>query len=243
MQKEAGSKKNLNSGDPVDIIIHEIQQLLRNETFQPGMKIPSERVLAERFSTTRGYVRKALQKLEFYGVLEIRPQKGIYISAIRPMALDALITNILNFDAFDLEDLMEARTNLEIFSSRLAALRGTEEDLLRIREAHRAFEEAFEASRYTLEEDHLFHLAIVKASGNKVLQSLITQITPEIIAVNKHFKEDPDKVLKNSLKEHKRILNAIIRGDAVEAAAAMEAHMDASRERRLDTSSAGEITQ
>ncbi len=232
----------MNNSDPVDSIIHEIQELLRNETFQPGMRIPSERVLAERFNTTRGYVRKALQKLEFYGVLEIRPQKGIYISAIRPMALDALITNILNFDAFDLGDLMEARTNLEVFSARLAALRGTEEDHRRIQDAHAAFEKAFEDSRYTLEEDHLFHLAIVKASGNKVLQSLITQITPEIIAVNKHFKEDPDKVLKNSLKEHKRILNAILRGDAAAAATAMEQHMDASRERRLDTSSEGETT-
>ena len=66
--------------DPVDVIIHELQRMLRAETIKPGGKIPSERMLAERLKTSRGYVRKALQKLEFYGVLEIRPQKGIYLS-------------------------------------------------------------------------------------------------------------------------------------------------------------------
>ena len=230
----------MDSSNPVDAIIHHIQELVRNETFQPGKKIPSERVLAEKFTTTRGYVRKALQKLEFYGVLEIKPQKGIYVSGIRPVALDALITNILNFDAFDLGDLMEARSNLEIFSARLAAMRGSREDFKRLREAHQGFVDAYSRKQSTLEEDHLFHLEIVKASRNKVLQSLITRITPEIIAVNKYFKEDQERVFKSSLEEHERIMNAIIQGDADGAAAAMESHMDASRERRLDTSSEGE---
>ncbi|WP_319416976.1 FadR/GntR family transcriptional regulator [Marispirochaeta aestuarii] len=223
--------------DPVDVIIHELQRMLRAETIKPGGKIPSERMLAERLKTSRGYVRKALQKLEFYGVLEIRPQKGIYLSGMRPIALDALITNIRNFDAFALEDLIETRSYLEIFSARLAAERGDSEDHTRIAQANEDFQQAFKLKRSTLEEDHLFHLAIVKASKNKVLESLITQITPEIIAMNKNFKEDQNLVFKSSLHEHEDVLKNILNRNPAGAAAAMENHMKQSRIRRLDPGS------
>ncbi|ORC35173.1 hypothetical protein B4O97_10625 [Marispirochaeta aestuarii] len=223
--------------DPVDVIIHELQRMLRAETIKPGGKIPSERMLAERLKTSRGYVRKALQKLEFYGVLEIRPQKGIYLSGMRPIALDALITNIRNFDAFALEDLIETRSYLEIFSARLAAERGDSEDHTRIAQANEDFQQAFKLKRSTLEEDHLFHLAIVKASKNKVLESLITQITPEIIAMNKNFKEDQNLVFKSSLHEHEDVLKNILNRNPAGAAAAMENHMMQSRIRRLDPGS------
>ncbi|WP_319477812.1 FadR/GntR family transcriptional regulator [Marispirochaeta aestuarii] len=223
--------------DPVDEIIQELQKMLRAETIKPGGKIPSERMLAERLKTSRGYVRKALQKLEFYGVLEIRPQKGIYLSGMRPIALDALITNIRNFDAFAIEDLIETRSYLEIFSARLAAERGDSGDYTRIAQANEDFQQAFKLKRSTLEEDHLFHLAIVKASKNKVLESLITQITPEIIAMNKNFKEDQNLVFKSSLHEHEDVLKNIVNRNPEGAAAAMENHMNQSRIRRLDPGS------
>jgi len=222
--------------DPVDVIIQELQKMLRAETIKPGGKIPSERMLAERLKTSRGYVRKALQKLEFYGVLEIRPQKGIYLSGMRPIALDALITTIRNFDAFAIEDLIETRSYLEIFSARLAAERGDSGDYARIVKANEDFHQAL-LKRSTLEEDHLFHLAIVKASKNKVLESLITQITPEIIAMNKNFKEDQNLVLKNSLHEHEDVLKNILNRNPEGAAEAIENHMNQSRIRRLDPGS------
>ncbi|WP_319561980.1 FadR/GntR family transcriptional regulator [Marispirochaeta sp.] len=220
--------------DPVDVIIQELQKMLRAETIKPGGKIPSERILTDKLKTSRGYVRKALQKLEFYGVLEIRPQRGIYLSGMRPIALDALITNIRNFDAFTMEDLIETRSYLEIFSARLAAERGDSGDYARITKANEDFQQAFKLKSSTLEEDHLFHLAIVKASKNKVLESLITQITPEIIAMNKNFKEDQNLVFKNSLHEHEDVLKNILDRNPEGAAAAMENHMSESRSRRLD---------
>ncbi|NQT58485.1 MAG: FadR family transcriptional regulator [Bacteroidetes bacterium] len=218
----------------VDNIIQKLQEMLREGVLESGKKIPSERVLAERFRTTRGYVRKALQKLEFYGVLKIVPQKGIYVSSIRPNALDVLMTNVLTVDIHDMPSLIETRSNLEIFSANLAAERGDAKDFQRIEEAHNEFIKAYENDKPTLEEDHLFHLAIVKASKNTVLQTLITLITPEIIAMNKDFKENMKEMHKKSLYEHKAILKSLLARDPAASAEAMSQHMMQSRSRRLD---------
>jgi GntR family transcriptional regulator, transcriptional repressor for pyruvate dehydrogenase complex len=217
-----------------DAIIQKLQEMLREGVLESGKKIPSERVLAERFNTTRGYVRKALQKLEFYGVLEIVPQKGIYVSTIQLKALDVLMTNILNVNTHTKSDLIETRSNLEIFSAELAAERGDDADFQRIEEAHNEFVKAYELDKPTLDEDHLFHLAIVKASKNTVLQSLITLITPEIIAMNRDFKENMKVMHKKSLDEHKAILTCLLAGDPAASAEAMASHMRQSRDRRLD---------
>ncbi len=84
---------------PVDRVLRSIQDMIREGSISGGSRMPSERVLAEKLSTTRGYVRIALQRLEHYGVLTIVPQKGIYVSAIKTITLDAIINNILRFKA------------------------------------------------------------------------------------------------------------------------------------------------
>lgn len=217
----------------IDLIIKQIQDQLRDGSLKPGEKIPSERVLAQQCNTSRGYIRKALQKLEHYGVLEIRPQKGIYIPRIKPVTLDALINNILSFTEHDIVNLMETRTNLEVFAASLAAKRSDSSDLQNIRKSHENFIEAFNEGRATLEEDHLFHLSIAKATKNPVLESLITLITPEIISMNRNFKENYTVVVKNSINEHEKIMEGIESKDPERASAAMEEHMKNSRKRRI----------
>lgn len=218
----------------VETIIQSLQKMLGDGRLKPGEKIPSERILAEQFKTSRGYVRKALQKLEFYGVVEIVPQKGIYMSKIRAVVLDALMTNVSNIDAFSLVDLIETRSHLEILSARLAAERGDEKDFQRIHNAQKDFVDACKVGESTLEEDHLFHLEIVKASKNTVLQSLLTLLTPEIIAMNRDFKDDASVIYKKSLTEHDNILKSIIARKPEDAIKMMTYHMEQSRSRRVD---------
>jgi GntR family transcriptional regulator len=56
----------------------ELNQLL-NE-FYPGQKIPSERVLSERFGVARMTLRHAIESLILEGKLERRPGSGTYMS-------------------------------------------------------------------------------------------------------------------------------------------------------------------
>jgi len=66
--------------NPVDKIINQIKILISSAQLKPGNRLPSERLLAERFGVGRGYIREAILKLEFYGLLKTSPQIGTYVS-------------------------------------------------------------------------------------------------------------------------------------------------------------------
>ena len=54
----------------VDIIIKQTRKLLNDGHLKPGYRLTSERKLAGRFGIGRTYVRYAIKKLEFYGIIK-----------------------------------------------------------------------------------------------------------------------------------------------------------------------------
>ncbi|NJO68789.1 MAG: FadR family transcriptional regulator [Bacteroidetes bacterium] len=65
---------------PSDIIIRQIRELISSGIIKPGDRLPAERELAERFGIGRGYIREALKKLEFYGIVKTLPQSGTMVA-------------------------------------------------------------------------------------------------------------------------------------------------------------------
>src|SRR5690606_24509915 len=116
--------------NPVDKIIRQLKNLIVSGQLKPGDRLPAERVLSERFAVGRSYVREAILKLEFYGLLKTNPQSGTYVSGLSIKVIDSLITDIINFNKEDFSALIEARYYLERDAIRLAAERRTEEDLV-----------------------------------------------------------------------------------------------------------------
>lgn len=231
------SMKNFEKMDKTNEVITRIRSLIADGTYRPGIRLPSERVMAESMNTTRGYIRKALQKLEFYGILEIRPQSGVYIAEMGTAALDGLISNILTMDPQTTRDFIETRSHLEVFSARLASQRADSDHLAAIIQSHEAFITAFRNGEPTLEADHLFHITIAGASGNSVLRSLISLLTPDIIALNRDFVENRDERYRKTPEEHRRIVDAISSHDPEAASEAMRRHMEASWVRRMGENS------
>jgi len=44
--------------------------------------LPAKRILAENFAVGCGYVREAIMKLEFFGLLNTSPQGGTYFAGL-----------------------------------------------------------------------------------------------------------------------------------------------------------------
>ena len=115
---------------PVDKIIGQLKQLITSGQLQPGDRLPAERLLAEKFGVGRSYVREAILKLEFYGLLKTNPQSGTYVSGLSIKVLDSIITDIIKFNKEDFNALLEARYYLELDAVKLAAERRTAQDLI-----------------------------------------------------------------------------------------------------------------
>ena len=112
-----------------DLIIKGIKELINYKNLEPGDKLPSERMLSEKFVVSRSNVREAIQKLEFYGLLKSIPQSGTFVANIGVIAMNGMIDDILRLEDSGFKSLVETRILLELKTVRLAALRRTDEDL------------------------------------------------------------------------------------------------------------------
>lgn len=209
---------------PEDFILRRIRELVAGGQLEPGARLPSERALAEKLGTTRGTIRKALQKLDFYGLVEISPQSGTRITRMHPKTVEQLMESIPVSRDQKMADLMEARFILDVQCARLAAERRSEADLSLIEQRQEEFLARFYGKEDYLEEDYLFHLAIAHATGNHVLTSLFSQLTPRIVLRDQPHLKQKDKDFSRIPMEHARIMEAIRRGDPEEAEQAMIHH-------------------
>lgn len=212
--------------NPVDKIIRQLKHLIVSGQLKPGDRLPAERVLSEKFGVGRSYVREAILKLEFYGLLKINPQSGTYVSGLSIKVIDSLITDIINFNKDDFSALVEARYYLERDAIRLAAERRTDEDLVIIEKAMLDYEAKVEHGGNAVEEDMLFHVAIARATKNSVIESMILNLIPDLIkniTENKICGENREKV---AMREHREIMEAIKQADPDVADRAMASHLN-----------------
>lgn len=190
-------------------IISKIRELINYKNLEPGDKLPSERMLSDKFEVSRGNVREAIQRLEFYGLLKSIPQSGTFVAKIGVIALNGMIDDILRLNTPDFKDLVETRILLELKTVRLAALRRTEDDLKHMKSTLDAYAEKVNNNEDAVQEDLLFHLAIAKASGNSTMNNFMLTITPEIITNFEKYHVCDDGQALLGIKEHEDIYEAI----------------------------------
>lgn len=190
-------------------VIIKIRDLINLKNMEPGEKLPSERMLTEKFGATRNTIREAIQKLEFYGLLKSIPQSGTFIANIGVIAMNGMIEDILRLEDPDFKSLVETRILLELKTARLAAIRRTNEDLIKIKETLDAYSVKVLNDEDAMQEDLLFHLAIAKASNNSTMNTFMLIITPEIITNFKKYHVCDDKLAHLAIKEHQEIYDAI----------------------------------
>lgn len=218
--------KSIEVESPADKIIGQLKQLITSGQLQPGDRLPAERILAEKFGVGRSYVREAILKLEFYGLLKTNPQSGTYVAGLSIKVMDNIITDVIKFNKQDFNALLEARYYLELDAVKLAAERRTEEDLKNIRDAMIDYENKINSGQDAVEEDMIFHIKIAKASKNSVIESMILILIPDLIkniVENKICGENRGKV---AIPEHRLILKAIEDKDIDAAENAVAAHLN-----------------
>lgn len=210
---------------PVDKIIQQIRNLIISGQLKPGDKLPSERLLSQRIGLGRTYVRDAIKRLEFYGILKTHPQSGTIVAGIGISALEGLITNILKIEKSDFASLVETRVILEIEAAKLAAQHRTDDNIIEMESALEEYNKVSKVSLTAVGEDFMFHFKVVEASQNQVVKSLLMIIVPEIMESYRTMNVCNMETMKNAFNEHRQILNAIIEANPEKAGEAMRHHL------------------
>lgn len=211
---------------PVDKIIRQLKQLMSEGLLKPGDRLPAERILAEKFGVGRTYVRDAIRKLEFFGLLKTSPQSGTYVAQYNIQMMEGILNDIINFNKNDFFALIEARYYMEINAARLAAQRRTEEDLEALRAAVAAYDARINAKENAVQEDMFIHLKIANAAKNSVMESMLLLLLPDIIRNIIEKKICGDYRSAEAMAEHHEILKAIADQDEDAAGLAMANHLD-----------------
>lgn len=205
-------------------LISKIRDLINNKNLEPGEKLPSERMLSEKFNVSRNIIREAIQKLEYFGILKSIPQSGTFVANIGTTAMNGMIDDIIRLEEPDFRSLVETRILLELKTVKFAARRRSEKQLLEIKDALDAYSTKVLNGEDAIQEDLLFHLAIAEASGNSMLITLMLIITPKIITnFEKYHVCNEDRSLLG-IKEHNEIYEAIKEQNPVLARNKMKQH-------------------
>jgi GntR family transcriptional repressor for pyruvate dehydrogenase complex len=215
--------------DSLNAIIAKIRDYINYKNLEPQDKLPSERMLSEKFEASRSSVREAIQKLEFYGILKSIPQSGTFVADIGKIAINGIIDDILRLGSSDFKSLVETRILIELKTVRLAATRRTEDDIAQIKAALDAYSEKVHKGEDAVQEDLIFHLAIAKASGNSTINNLMLLITPEILTnfEKYHVCDKSENEGLKLIKEHTEVFDAIVAQNPQLAKQKMKEHFKA----------------
>jgi|SRR5665213_2865349 len=205
-------------------IADQIAELIDAGEYAPGARLPPERELAKQLGVSRPSVREALIALEVEGHVEVRVGSGVYVlgpgQALRVEALPA--------DSGPFE-LIRARWLVESECAALAARNATRSQVRAMEEALDEMQNARAQGTMPLAADRLFHLCIAEGSGNSALALVVKVLWDQrtgalFLRLEQHY--DTPELWGMAMREHREIVGAIARRDAVGARAAMRRHMD-----------------
>jgi GntR family transcriptional repressor for pyruvate dehydrogenase complex len=187
-----------------------------------GDRLPSERELAEALQVSRASIRQATVALEVRGTLEVRHGDGIYL---RSLPNDSGRLMELMTRRHRLPAILEAREALETQLAALAAARRTEADIAAMEQALAVMASGIDEDGLGEEGDRLFHEAVTRAARSPLLADFMASLAAPISETRRSSLSEPGRPVR-SLRAHRRILEAIRRGDVPGARRAMRRHVD-----------------
>ena len=202
---------------------------IADRNLEPGERLPSERVLAERFGVTRAMLREALTVLEAMRVIESRPRSGIYLRAeSRVGSLDAAVMKTdlgLPLKTAEADELNEFRSILECQAIVLACERRTAEDIARLDACMDACREGLKRGDSIAQPSADFHLAIVAATHNQFLLRAANSCYLATRGMRDQLFSSLE-VSRDSILEHQQIRDAIAKGCIEDARKALNSHLE-----------------
>lgn len=215
-----------------DVLAAQLRNRIRAGDLAEGYALPAERELATQTGLSRVSVREALRILEVEGLIEIRTGRSGGARVCRP-GRDALSRHLELFiwgRNVSCEQLHEVREALEASAAEGAARRRTEADVAALEKATRELEAVIHEHAKYLAANLKWHMTLIRASHNELLVALMKVLSEVIDRTTAIEAFDSDEVRAATLRIHRRILAAIVDGDAEAARRRILRHMVAARE-------------
>ena len=203
----------LESSSLADQACEALDAAILNGKLPPGARI-SEAELASQFGISRGPLREAISRLEGRGLIRRVPHTGVRVVE-------------LNDDS--IREVFLLREVLEGLACKLAAENRRPADMAHWRELISSQKALARGEHVEIEKwrtaDWNFHWSIIQVGCN---QRLAAMLCNDVYYQLRLYKYRPIEVLshmKDAIKGHDEILNALVKGDGAAAEGAMRRHI------------------
>ncbi len=211
------------------------QQLLgwlKDGTFKPGSKLPSQNELVEQLGISRTGVREALQVMSALGLIEIRPGSGCFVRKVATEYIINADVLAIFLEKEPILEVIEARKILEAGTAALAADRASEQDFWLIEDSLNRIEKAIERGESVATLTPEVHIAVAKATHNPVLAKLVISFNGLMSKAGELVEatvEDLDAFKQHELTSHRELYAVVREGDPQKASRSMVEHIEASQ--------------
>jgi len=179
-------------------VYKKLRQAIIKGKLKPGQKLVMAD-LAKAFGLSETPVREAIRRLESDGYVQFTPHTG------------AIVTKV---DEGELVEVYLIRIALEALATRLASPHITDKDIDFLNKKNQAIEAAIQQKKFenigSINKD--FHLRIYKAAPFPRLYKMICDLWDTFERWPSVFAYVPERAVA-SVEEHKRIIQALKRGD------------------------------
>lgn len=201
-----------------------LKRYILTEDLPTGTQLPSERELSEMLAVSRNIIREALSSLVAHGVVEKIAGKGTFVCEFDRHAAYVSMPLTVSQANTTAQEVREARAALEIGAVGMIVSRITPSEIKNLESILQACEDKHSAGKSIYKDDIEFHLALLKATKNKVIEGMAPLVYDMF---RRTFAEDPQAIRRDAdriLIEHRQIINALHAADIVAARLAMHTH-------------------
>lgn len=210
----------MNAGRIAPLALYqEVAERLRQRIFAhelpPGTWV-DEQALAADYGISRTPLREALKVLASEGLVTLKPRRGCYVTEISERDLDEIFTVMA---------LLEGQCAAD------TARKASETDLIHLRSVHDELERAADTNDIDgfFEANQAFHQEVQHIADNRWLTQAITDLR-KVIKLSRHHSLFSDGRLKQSLAEHRAILDALAHRDVARSEQLMREHISSGRQ-------------
>jgi len=192
-------------------LYEEVAELLRQRIFSrelaPGSWI-DEMKLAEEYGISRTPLREALKVLAAEGLVTMKVRRGAYVTEVSEK---------------DLSDVYHLLSLLESDAAGVVAERASDAQIAELQSLHKQLEASAHNREKFFAINERFHMRLLEIAGNRWRDQMVADLR-KVMKLNRHNSLLKSGRVKESMLEHRALVEALARRDAKAAVKKMQEH-------------------
>jgi DNA-binding GntR family transcriptional regulator len=188
-------------------VAEQLRQRIFRRELEPGSWIDEVKI-AQEFGISRTPLREALKVLAAEGLVTMKVRRGAYVTEVSEN---------------DLADVYHLLSLLESDAAGVVAQKATDEQLKELQQIHKELEAAHNNRDKFFAINERFHMRLLEVAGNRWRDQMVADLR-KVMKLNRHNSLLKTGRVKESMLEHRAIMEAIAHRDSRGAAKRMQEH-------------------